>query len=76
MLPQEMPAAVTVPEPVPDLETVSIYCWGGFNAKAAVTLAAAVIVILHVPVPEQPPPDQPVKVDPVSAVAVRVTRVP
>ena len=44
--------------------------------KVAVTSVAAVIVTLHVPAPEQPPPDQPVKVEPVSGVAVRVTRVP
>ena len=39
-------------------------------------VCAALIVTVHVPVPEQPPPLQPVKVDPASGVAVNVTTVP
>jgi len=45
------------------------------GAKVAVTLLAADIVTVQVPVPEQAP-DQPVKVEPLVAVAVRVTLVP
>jgi hypothetical protein len=37
---------------------------------------AAFIVTVQVPVPEQPPPLQPLKVDPLAALAVRVTTVP
>jgi len=61
----------TVPVPVPDLETVRAYC---FRVKAAVTDFAAVIFTVHVPVPVQAPL-QPVKLDPVAAVAVKVTEV-
>jgi hypothetical protein len=41
-----------------------------------VTVIAAVIVVVHVPVPLQPPPDQPLKVEPAVGVAVSVTEVP
>jgi hypothetical protein len=44
--------------------------------KVAVTLCAALIVTVQVPVPEHPPPDHPVKVDPVLADAVSITDVP
>jgi hypothetical protein len=43
--------------------------------NVAVTVVAAVIVTLHVPVPSQGAP-QPVKVEPVAGVAVKVTAVP
>jgi len=58
--PQVMPAGdeVTVPAPVPDLVTLSVYV---LSVNVAVTLAAAVIVTEHVPLPVQAPP-QPVKV--------------
>jgi len=46
------------------------------RVKSAVTAAAAVILTVHVPVPAQPPPLQPEKIEPVFAVAVRVTDVP
>src|SRR5437773_4754507 len=65
-------ALVTVPAPVPALETVSTKV----GAKVAVTVIAAESVIVHAPVPLQPPPLQPVKVEPAAAVAVNVTAVP
>jgi hypothetical protein len=64
---------VTVPVPVPDFVTVRLYA---VVAKVAVTEVAAVIVTVHVPVPEHPPPDQPVKVYPLFGEAVNVTAVP
>jgi hypothetical protein len=72
--PQAMPvgALLTVPVPVPDLVTPS----GKDDCtKLAVTDMAAVIVVVHVPVPVQPPL-QPVKVEPAAGVAVSVTAVP
>jgi hypothetical protein len=73
--PQLIPAGldVTVPVPVPGLLTVRLNCC---TAKLAETLVAALMVTLHVPVPEQPPPLQPLNVDPLPAAAVRVTTVP
>src|SRR5437016_3604331 len=67
--PQLMPAGalVTVPVPVPALETVSAKV-GSVNV--AVTVVAAETVTVHVPVPEQPPPLQPVKVEPPAGAAV------
>lgn len=44
--------------------------------NCAVTLVAAATVTVHVPVPEHPPPDHPANVEPLSAVAVRVTEEP
>jgi hypothetical protein len=41
-----------------------------------VTDWAALIVTVHVPVPEHPPPDQPLKFDPDAGAAVNVTAVP
>src|SRR5262245_22716620 len=69
-----MPAGleVTVPLPVPFLPTLSVNCW---TLKLAVTEAAAFIVTLHAPVPEQAPL-QPVNVEPPVGVAVRLTTVP
>src|SRR5439155_8874885 len=64
---------VTVPLPMPVLVTLRAKdCW----TKPAVTEAAALIVTMQVPVPEQPPPLQPEKVDPAVGVAVKVTAVP
>jgi hypothetical protein len=54
-------------------EVLSIYLC--ILAKAAVADFAAVIVTVHVLVPEHAP-DQPEKVDPLVAEAVRVTDVP
>jgi hypothetical protein len=45
-----------------------------FGAKLALTVMAALIVTLQLPVPEQAPP-QPKKLLPVLAVSVRVTEV-
>src|SRR5438093_79088 len=72
--PQEIPegALVTVPLPVPVLFTLRAKdCW----TKPAVTEAAALIVTVQGPVPEQPPPVQPVKVELAAGVAVKVTAV-
>jgi len=63
---------VTVPSLVVEFVTVKLYT----GVKVAVTDVAAVIVTVHVPVPEHPPPDQPEKVDPLVAEAVRVIDVP
>src|SRR5207247_8221929 len=64
---------VTVPMPVPALETVRTKVC---DAKVAVTVVAAETVTTHVPVPEQPPPLQPLKVEPAAGVALSVTTVP
>ena len=60
---------VTVPSPV--LETVRVEV---LSVNVAVTDLAAVMVTWQAPVPEQAPL-HPVKVEPVEAVAVRVTTV-
>src|SRR5207302_782519 len=75
VVPQAMPAGalVTVPLPAPVLLTVSVK---DGRAKVAVTVCAAFIVTVQVPVPEQPPPLQPVKVEPAAGAAVKVTAVP
>src|SRR5947199_1676642 len=73
--PQVMPAGllVTVPAPVPALETVSVKVC---RVKVAVTVVAALRVTVQAPVPEQPPPVQPPKVEPAAGAAVSVTAVP
>src|SRR5882724_2381161 len=73
--PQVMPAGllVTVPAPVPALETVSVKVC---RVKVAVTVVAAESVTVQAPGPEQPPPLQPLKVEPVVGTAVSVTAVP
>ncbi len=63
---------VTVPVPLPFLETVSV-CWSSVNV--AVTLRAWSIVTLQAPVPLQSPL-QPVKVEFKPTLAVRSTEVP
>src|SRR2546425_942786 len=72
--PQVMPAGllVTVPAPVPALETVSVKVC---RVKVAATVVAAESVTVQAPVPEQPPL-QPVKVEPAAGAAVSVTAVP
>jgi hypothetical protein len=74
VLPQSMPAGVlvTVPVPVPALVTVSV---GLCSVNETVTLLAASIVTVQLPVPAQAPL-QPVKVEPVDELGVRVTLVP
>lgn len=74
--PHEIPAGadVTVPAPVPVLDTVS-GTEVALGAKVAVTQRASVIETVQRPVPEHAR-DQPVKVDPAAALAVRVTLVP
>src|SRR5215467_9934703 len=75
VFPQLMPAGllVTVPAPVPALVTVRVE---GTALKVAVTDLFALITTTHVAVPLHPLPLQPPKVDPVAAVAVKVTVVP
>src|SRR5947199_7739100 len=70
-----MPAGllVTVPAPVPALETVSVKVC---RVKVAVTVVAALRVTVQAPGPEQPPPVQPLKVEPPAGAAVSVTAVP
>src|SRR5436190_736268 len=73
--PQLIPAGelVTVPLPVPALETVRVKVCG---VKVAVTVVAAEHLTVQAPVPEQPPPLQPLKVEPAAGTAVSVTAVP
>src|SRR5882724_183139 len=73
--PQVMPAGllVTAPAPAPALLTVSVKVC---RANVAVTVVAALIVTMQVPVPEQPPPLQPVTVELASGVALKVMAVP
>jgi hypothetical protein len=70
VVPQFTPLPVTVPAPSPLFVTLSVNCC---SVNVAVTLRAAVITTVHVPVPVQPPPDQPVKLEPVDGDAVSVT---
>ena len=62
-----------VPDPVPPLVRVRVYCW---TAKLVVTPVFVFIVKAHCPVPVQPPPDQPVNVEPEVGAAVSVTMLP
>src|SRR5881296_3614039 len=73
--PQVMPAGllVTLPAPVPALETVSVKVC---RVKVAVTVGAALRGTGQAPGPEQPPPLQPLKVEPAAGAAVSVTAVP
>jgi hypothetical protein len=73
VVPQLIPVGLLLTLPGPDVVTVSVKnCW----TKVAVTAALALSVTTHVPVPEQPAPLQPLKLEPTSACAVKVTRVP
>jgi hypothetical protein len=76
VVPQEIPEGVlvTVPVPVPLLETVSVKD-PAFALKFALTDFAASMVTLHAPVPVQAPL-HPANVEPESGVAVRFTTVP
>jgi phage tail protein X len=70
-------ALVTPVATSPKFRLVGVRVTAGLllELNVAVTALAAVMVTLHVPVPEQAPL-QPAKVDPADAVAVRVTTVP
>src|SRR5262245_41185767 len=75
VFPQLMPPGllVTVPVPPPAFVTVRVE---GTALNVAVTDLFALITTTHVAVPLHPLPPQPPKVDPVAAVAVKVTVVP
>jgi hypothetical protein len=70
--PQLIPVPVTVPLPVPFFATVRVKV---LALKVAVTVVAAFIDTVQVPVPEQPPPLHPPNVDPDAAAAVSATDV-
>ena len=71
--PQSMPAGELVMVPWPLFVTVRVCLPGRLNV--AVTIFAAFMVTVQVPVPEQPSPLQPAKVDGEVALAVSVTGV-
>lgn len=71
-----MPDGLLVTVPLPVLVTVSEYVVWEDNPKVAITLLAASMVTVHVPVPLHPPPLQPVKVLPDDGDAVKVIGVP
>lgn len=60
-------SSCSVPEALP-----VVACW----LNVAVTVFAASIVTVHVPVPEHPPPLQPAKVEPDDTLAYNVTGIP
>lgn len=67
--------AVTVPVPVPVLETDSVKL--GMVSNVAVTAVGDVPTFtVQVPVPEHPPPLQEVNLEPAAGVAVSVTELP
>ena len=68
-----MPVPVIVPDPVPDLDVVRVRC---VIAKDALTDLFAVMVTVQVLLLVVSQPVQEEKVEPVLAVAVRVTDVP
>ena len=72
--PQLMPAGALLTDPVPVPARVVVNVNSG--EKFAVTVAAAFIVTVHVPVPEHRPPPHPVNTEPPAADAVSVTLVP
>ncbi len=77
--PQSIPAGdeVTVPTPVPDFETAKLNraAGTGTTVNSASMARAALIVTVHVEVPEQPDPLQPVNDEPAAGDAVSVTLV-
>jgi hypothetical protein len=75
VLPQLRPAGllVTVPVPVPALETARVNSEAGWGLNVAVQVPSAFMVIEPL---VQPVPLQPAKVEPEAGVAVRVTTVP
>ena len=62
-----------MPVPLPARDTVT---GNDLIVDVAVTVVAAVITTVHVPVPVHPPPDQPVKVELTNGAAVSTTLVP
>ena len=68
----EIPLPVTVPEPLPARDTVSVWV----AANVAVMASSALMVTVQTPVPLQPPPDQPLKLEPDAGDAVKVTEEP
>jgi hypothetical protein len=72
-VPQLIPAGLLVTVPLPVKPTVNRKVCA---AKVAVTVVAAVMLVVHVPVPLQPPPLQPWNTFPAAALAVSVTAVP
>ena len=77
VVPQSMPLGVlvTVPDPAPDGDTVSVTV-SGSSSNRAVTVWLVVIVRLHEAVPLHPGSLQPVKIEPTAAVADNVTVLP
>jgi hypothetical protein len=71
VLPQSIPRGEEVTVPLPALVTVRLKLC---KVKLGLALFASSIVTVQLPVPVQAPL-QPVKVEPVAAVAVRVTKV-
>ena len=72
MAPQLIPAGALMTVPLPALLTVSAKVW---VVKVAVTVVAALMLTVQVPVPVHAPL-QPLKVEPAAGVAVSVTTVP
>jgi hypothetical protein len=72
-VPQLIPVPVTVPLPVPLLFTVRVKVMA---LKVAVTVVAALIDTVQVPVPVHPPPLHPANVEPEAAAAVSTTDAP
>lgn len=59
-------------------QVLALLTWSHTSSseKVAVTVCAAVIATVQVPVPEQPPPDQPSNTEPITGLAVSATVVP
>ena len=75
VLPHAIPPGllVTAPAPEPPFPMVNVK---DCSANVALTDAAAAMLTVQVPVPEQPPPVHPVNVDPAAGEALSVTEVP
>src|SRR5207302_1138339 len=77
MLSVALAETVSVPETVAPAVGVMMEAAGGvMSVNVAVTVVAALRVMVQGPVPAQPPPVQPVKEEPAAGAAVRVTAVP
>jgi hypothetical protein len=73
--PQVIPAGLEATVPEPTVATLSVYVTVGAAANVAVTVVAAFIVTVHVPLPVHPPL-QPPNTMPLAGVAVSVTTAP